>query len=67
MPTSTSCCSVEVQHRRPGIAKATPLGAVAKFTAGGKRIPKKDIAMMAMNYGRAYVAHIAMGGNNRQA
>ena len=46
------------------MSKATPLGAVAKFAAGGKRTPKKDIAMMAMNYGRAYVAHIAMGGND---
>jgi len=48
------------------MSKSTPLGAVAKFAAGGKRIPKKDIAMMAMNYGRAYVAHIAMGGNDGQ-
>ena len=48
------------------MSKATPLGAVAKFAAGGKRTPKKDIAMMAMNYGRAYVAHIAMGGNDGQ-
>ena len=48
------------------MSKSTPLGAVAKFAAGGKRTPKKDIAMMAMNYGRAYVAHIAMGGNDGQ-
>jgi len=48
------------------MSKATPLGAVAKFAAGGKRTPKKDIAMMAINYGRAYVAHIAMGGNDSQ-
>jgi len=48
------------------MSKSTPLGAVAKFAAGGKRIPKKDIAMMAMNYGRAYVAHIAMGGSDGQ-
>jgi pyruvate-ferredoxin/flavodoxin oxidoreductase len=48
------------------MSKSTPLGAVAKFAAGGKRIPKKDIAMMAINYGRAYVAHIAMGGNDGQ-
>ena len=48
------------------MSKSTPLGAVAKFAAGGKRIPKKDIAMMAMNYGRAYVAHIAMGGSDTQ-
>ena len=48
------------------MSKATPMGAVAKFAAGGKRTAKKDIAMMAMNYGRAYVAHIAMGGNDGQ-
>ena len=48
------------------MSKATPLGAVAKFAAGGKRTPKKDIAMMAINYGRAYVAHVAMGGNDGQ-
>ncbi len=48
------------------MSKSTPLGAVAKFAAGGKRTPKKDIAMMAMNYGRAYVAHIAMGGSDGQ-
>ncbi|HUI84999.1 MAG TPA: pyruvate:ferredoxin (flavodoxin) oxidoreductase [Candidatus Binatia bacterium] len=48
------------------MSKATPIGAVAKFAAGGKHMPKKDIAMMAINYGRAYVAHIAMGGNDSQ-
>jgi len=48
------------------MSKATPIGAVAKFAAGGKHTPKKDIAMMAINYGRAYVAHIAMGGNDAQ-
>ena len=48
------------------MSKATPIGAVAKFAAGGKRTPKKDIAMMAINYGRAYVAHVAMGGNDGQ-
>jgi pyruvate-ferredoxin/flavodoxin oxidoreductase len=48
------------------MSKATPMGAVAKFAAGGKHTPKKDIAMMAINYGRAYVAHIAMGGNDGQ-
>ena len=48
------------------MSKATPIGAVAKFAAGGKHTPKKDIAMMAINYGRAYVAHIAMGSNDGQ-
>ncbi len=48
------------------MSKATPLGAVAKFAASGKRTPKKDIAMAAINYGRAYVAHVAMGGSDSQ-
>ena len=48
------------------MSKATPLGAVAKFAASGKHTPKKDIAMAAINYGRAYVAHVAMGGSDGQ-
>jgi pyruvate-ferredoxin/flavodoxin oxidoreductase len=48
------------------MSKATPIGAVAKFAASGKHTPKKDIAMAAINYGRAYVAHIAMGGSDAQ-
>jgi pyruvate-ferredoxin/flavodoxin oxidoreductase len=47
-------------------SKATPLGAVAKFAASGKRTPKKDLARMAMNYGYVYIAHIAMGANDAQ-
>jgi pyruvate-ferredoxin/flavodoxin oxidoreductase len=43
------------------MSKATPLGAVAKFAAGGKPTPKKDLAMLAMSYGNVYVARIAMG------
>jgi pyruvate-ferredoxin/flavodoxin oxidoreductase len=46
------------------MSKSTPRGAVAKFAAGGKPVAKKDLAMMAMNYGTAYVAKIAMGGND---
>ncbi len=46
------------------MSKSTPRGAVAKFAAGGKNTAKKDLAMMAMNYGTAYVAKIAMGGND---
>jgi pyruvate-ferredoxin/flavodoxin oxidoreductase len=46
------------------MSKATPRGAVAKFAAGGKGRPKKDLAMMAMTYGSVYVAHVAMGGND---
>jgi len=48
------------------MSKATPLGAVAKFAAGGKSRPKKDLAMMAMTYGNVYVARIAMGGSDTQ-
>jgi len=46
------------------MSKSTPRGAVAKFAAGGKPLAKKDLAMMAMNYGTAYVAKVAMGGND---
>jgi pyruvate-ferredoxin/flavodoxin oxidoreductase len=47
-------------------SKATPQAAVAKFAAGGKATPKKDLGLMAMSYGNVYVAHIAMGANDRQ-
>ncbi|MBN1403254.1 MAG: pyruvate:ferredoxin (flavodoxin) oxidoreductase [Opitutales bacterium] len=48
-------------------SKATPLGAVAKFAAGGKSVGKKDLAMAAMAYGHAYVARISFGANPQQA
>jgi len=47
-------------------SKATGLGAVAKFAAGGKPTPKKDLGMMAMSYGNVYVAQIAMGASDAQ-
>ena len=47
-------------------SKATGLGAVAKFAASGKPLPKKDLGMMAMSYGYVYVAQIAMAANERQ-
>ncbi|NTW32734.1 MAG: pyruvate:ferredoxin (flavodoxin) oxidoreductase, partial [Bacteroidetes bacterium] len=47
-------------------SKSTPIGAVAKFAASGKRIRKKDLGMMAMSYGYVYVAQVAMGANNSQ-
>jgi pyruvate-ferredoxin/flavodoxin oxidoreductase len=47
-------------------SKATPLGAVAKFAAGGKPTGKKDLGLMAMDYGTVYVAQIAMGANDSQ-
>ncbi len=49
------------------MSKATPVGAVAKFAARGKRTSKKDLAMMAMTYGSVYVAKVAMGADNNQA
>ncbi|MEW6195686.1 MAG: pyruvate:ferredoxin (flavodoxin) oxidoreductase [Bacteroidota bacterium] len=48
------------------MSKATGLGAVAKFAAAGKPTAKKDLAMMAMTYGNAYVAKVAMGANDIQ-
>ncbi|HEY5523096.1 MAG TPA: thiamine pyrophosphate-dependent enzyme [Desulfuromonadaceae bacterium] len=42
-------------------SKATPLGAVAQFAAGGKLIAKKDLGMMAMAYGYVYVANVSLG------
>jgi len=47
-------------------SKATPLGSVAKFAAAGKPTGKKDLGMMAMNYGNVYVAQIAMGATDLQ-
>jgi pyruvate-ferredoxin/flavodoxin oxidoreductase len=47
-------------------SKATPLGAVAKFAAGGKAIPKKDLGLLAIAYGHAYVAQVALGANEDQ-
>jgi len=47
-------------------SKATPLGAVAKFAAGGKPTPKKDLGMMAMSYGNVYVANVAVGASDVQ-
>ncbi|MBD3179615.1 MAG: pyruvate:ferredoxin (flavodoxin) oxidoreductase [Candidatus Latescibacteria bacterium] len=48
------------------MSKATPMGAIAKFAAGGKRTPKKDLAMMSMVYGSVYVARVAIGANESQ-
>lgn len=49
------------------MSKATPLGAVAKFAAGGKPLAKKDLALQAIAYGNVYVARIAMGANPQQS
>ncbi len=47
-------------------SKATPLGATAKFAVAGKETPKKDLGLMAMSYGSAYVARIAFGSKDHQ-
>lgn len=47
-------------------SKATPLGAVAKFAAAGKRVPRKDLALQAIAYGNVYVGQVAMGANPQQ-
>ena len=47
-------------------SKSTPVGAIAKFAASGKKVRKKDLGMMAMSYGYVYVAQVAMGANQSQ-
>jgi pyruvate-ferredoxin/flavodoxin oxidoreductase len=47
-------------------SKATPIGASAKFAIAGKRVPRKDLALMAIAYGDVYVAQVAMGANSEQ-
>ncbi len=48
------------------MSKATPMAAVARFAAGGKPLPRKDLGMLAMTYGNIYVAQIALGANPAQ-
>jgi len=47
-------------------SKATPLGAIAKFAAAGKRTARKDLGLQAIAYGNVYVAQVAMGANAQQ-
>jgi pyruvate-ferredoxin/flavodoxin oxidoreductase len=47
-------------------SKATPLGAAARFSMGGKAIGKKDLGLLAMTYGNTYVAHVALGARDTQ-
>ncbi len=48
------------------MSKSTPLSATAKFAAGGKRTPKKDLGMIAMSYKNVYVAQVGLGANMDQ-
>ncbi|NEN93746.1 MAG: pyruvate:ferredoxin (flavodoxin) oxidoreductase, partial [Okeania sp. SIO3H1] len=48
------------------MSKSTPIGAVAKFAAAGKKQGKKDLGMIAAIYGNIYVARVAMGATPRQ-
>jgi pyruvate-ferredoxin/flavodoxin oxidoreductase len=48
------------------MSKSTPLGAVAKFAAAGKTVPRKDVAQQAISYGNVYVARVAMGADPQQ-
>jgi hypothetical protein len=48
------------------MSKATPIGAVAKFSAGGKATAKKDLAKLASDYGHVYVATVAYGAKDVQ-
>ena len=48
------------------MSKSTPRGAVAKFAAGGKRMGKKDLGLIAMTYGHIYVASVALGAKDEQ-
>jgi len=47
-------------------SKATPRGAVAKFSSGGKATGKKDLALLAMEYENVYVARVAYGAKDTQ-
>lgn len=47
-------------------SKSTPVGAVAQFSASGKKVRKKDLGLLAMSYGSVYVAQVAMGANMAQ-
>jgi hypothetical protein len=47
-------------------SKSTSKGAVAKYATGGKSVTKKDLGLIAMQYGSVYVAQVAMGANEMQ-
>ncbi len=57
---------VDIKQSPKNSQFATPLGAIAKFAAAGKRVRKKDLGMIATTYGYVYVAQIAMGADQSQ-
>ena len=48
------------------MSKSTPIGAVAKFASKGKSMPKKNLGLLAMDYGNVYVAQVSMGAKDAQ-
>ncbi|MFA9557644.1 pyruvate:ferredoxin (flavodoxin) oxidoreductase [Evansella sp. AB-rgal1] len=46
--------------------KGSPVGSRMKFSTGGKKTAKKNLAMMAMNYDNVYVAQISLGAQPQQ-
>ncbi|MDR2777051.1 MAG: pyruvate:ferredoxin (flavodoxin) oxidoreductase [Puniceicoccales bacterium] len=47
-------------------SKSTPTGAVAKFAAAGKAMPKKNLGLLAVTYGNIYVAQVSLGAKDSQ-
>ena len=48
-------------------SKATPMGAVAKFAAGGRPTMKKNLGGIILTYRDVYVAQISLGANPQAA
>jgi pyruvate-ferredoxin/flavodoxin oxidoreductase len=44
-------------------SKSTPFGAVAKFAASGKVMPKKNLGLMQMQYKNIYIAQVSLAAN----
>jgi len=66
-PVKVLVLDTEVYSNTGGQAsKSTPLGAVAKFASGGKPVAKKDLALIALQYGHIYVARVAFGAKDSQ-
>jgi pyruvate-ferredoxin/flavodoxin oxidoreductase len=66
-PVNVLVLDTQVYSNTGGQAsKATPRGAVAKFAASGKPIPRKDLGLIASGYGNVYVAQVALGASDSQ-